>query len=440
LWEKSPHKKYELGRFEQDWENHGRLKVKDGKGDGNEMLKFFFVLQTRYLVEMTRHFRQLGYKVPLAGSNMPLHILADKAANSRMDVILFNGYWDHPQIWKINNDWSRILQAPIDNKPQLGSPAEALVDQFAKARLAGKPFMVTEWNDCYPNEYRLEGPPLLAAYACLQGWDGMLQFDFDHALPGEKPLSPFSLSRWPDELAQWVVAAPLFHRKDVKMAPGEVVEHLSESQVLGMPSYSDFLDRESWLPYVTRVSKSLMAAKPGLDWDPEGYRKFYDPKTGTTQSETGELSLASKDRFFEVNTERCQGAQGAWDGRKADFPALTAELANPWASVFLVSKDAVPLETAARVYLVVATSVKMTGQEYHADRGSLRIPGVLPVLAQVAEGTVILKRSVPVPKVTVRPLSTGGVPGQPLKLQAVPGGIAVPLKDGRSFVYEVTYK
>jgi len=79
---------------------------------------------------------------------------------------------------------------------------------------------------------------------------------------------------------------------------------------------------------------------------------------------------------------------GAWDGRKVEFPTFTVELKNPWASVYLVSKEAVSLDAVATEYLVVVTSVKMTGQTYMEDRGSLKVVGAPPVLAQVAEGSV----------------------------------------------------
>ena len=439
LWAKSAYKHKVLGRFAQDWDHHGRLKV-DGPGDGDAMLKFFYALQTQYLVEMTRALRQAGCRYLLAGSNFPEFILEDQAANSRMDLVIFNGYWDHPQIWKIQNNWNRILEAPIDNASLLSAGNGNLVDHFAKAKVKGKPFLVTEWNDCFPNEYRLEGPPLLAAYAALQGWDGMLQFDFDHETAGAAPLSAFDLSRWPDELAQWVVAAPLFHRRDVKEAPGQVEVDSSEAQVLSMPSDPDYLNAQPWIPFVTRFTKGLMTPRSGVVGDVDAFHKYVDASTGVMRSETGELTLDPKGRFFEVATDRVQGAEGAWKGRKADFGAFSAELQNGWGSVFLVSRQSVPLDETPSAYLVVTTPVKMTGETFAEDRGHLTQAGAPPILAQQAEGTVVLKRKTAISRVTVRPLSMGGVPGKPLSLKTVPGGISIPISSGRSFVYEVTFK
>jgi len=43
-----------------------------------------------------------------------------------------------------------------------------------------KPFTVTEWNHCYPNEYAYQTPVLLAAYARTHDWDALFQFAFSH--------------------------------------------------------------------------------------------------------------------------------------------------------------------------------------------------------------------------------------------------------------------
>jgi len=63
----------------------------------------------------------------------------------------------------------------------------------------GKPLIVTEWNDCFPNEYRLEGPVLMAAYGSLQDWDGLLQFDHGIDLSGTVRMSNFDINNRVDD-------------------------------------------------------------------------------------------------------------------------------------------------------------------------------------------------------------------------------------------------
>jgi hypothetical protein len=183
-----------------------------------------------------------------------------------------------------------------------------------------------------------------------------------------------------------------------------------------------------------------MAAKPAGEEALAPFRAKVDLAAQRLTSETGELVFDGKDRTFQVQTPRVQGFVGTWEGREVDFPSFRATLKNPWASVFLVSKEAVPLESAATQYLVVTTPMKMTGASYAEERGALSSTGNPPLLAQVAEGKVVLKRVVAASRVTVRPVRWGGELGKAIKLEPVKGGLAFPLEEGRSFVYEISYR
>jgi hypothetical protein len=204
---------------------------------------------------MRDHLRGAGARYPLAGSNMPLPLLAMLRDNSELDIICSNDYWDHPQVWKIGDDWDRILEAPFNNRSQLRNLRASAIQNKSYYRVAGKPFIMTEWNHCYPNEYVLEGVPLIAAYGALQGWNGILQFDFNLQRYGVDRILNYKLSVQPEDVAQWVMAAPLFLRGDVKTAPGLVVEGITEEQYGDVPNYSGMLWENYHLPFITRVAK-----------------------------------------------------------------------------------------------------------------------------------------------------------------------------------------
>jgi len=431
LWNASPYKGRPLAVFEQDWSAGGRLKMKV-PGDGEATLRFLSGLEERYFRTMRDHLRKLGVKYPLSGSNMSVPILADMRANAGLDFVAMNNYWDHPQIWKINNDWSRILSAPFDNKAQLRAFQENTISALSQYRAKGKPFVITEWNDCFPNEHRMAGVPILAAYAALQGWDANLQFDFDHAPMASTSLAAFTLSKNPDHLAQWVMAAPLFLRGDVRRAPGEVVERLGPSKVFQVPSYSDLLSKDPGLPFVTRVSK-VYEDKDVPEPDASAYKAFQDETKGTIRSETGELLLDHKSGRLTIDSPLNQGVVGFLKGHPIDLPSFKAEVANSYASLFLVSRDGKPLLTSRSLYLVAAVPVKHKGQVYNEARKALEAVGSPPLLAQVLKGQVTFKNVPPGGKVTLRPLSTGGTAGGPIPLS----GNTFRLEDGRSMVYEV---
>ena len=232
-------------------------------GDVPAGTRFLYDTELSYYQEMSAFMRQLGVKYPISGSNFPPPILASMKANAQLDLVTSNEYWDHPQMHKIDYDWSRRVYAPIDNRSQLLSPASNLVHSKSYFQVQNKPMMITEWNHCYPNEYVLEGALLMAAYGRLQGWDGIMQFESELPGLGEQEMDSYNLSGSAEDLASWVLAAPLFLRGDISAATHHVVEGITDQQTLSVPSYSTFLEDAFWLPYVSRVSKNYDGQEPG---------------------------------------------------------------------------------------------------------------------------------------------------------------------------------
>ncbi|HEX2955516.1 MAG TPA: carbohydrate binding domain-containing protein [Chitinispirillaceae bacterium] len=436
LWKKSSYKDKTLAYFLPDWQAERTMLKSTGPGDISQSLTFLSSLECAYYKEMEKHLRSIGVKYPLAGSNMPLPLLGSLKNNSIMDFTINNDYWDHPQVWKIGNNWERILYSPFHNGSQLKSPARNTL--FAKSyyKLDQKPFIITEWNHCYPNEQMIEAVPLVAAYSALQGWDGVLQFDFNLQSVGKDRIRNYTLSVAPEHVALWVMGAPLFLRSDVKPAPGIVVETITDSMALTLPNYSYFLENHAYLPYVTRVAKTFSGKTAGK---PEQYKKYVDEANGIMKSETGELTLDSKKGIQTINTSQVQGVSGFIGNEQISLPAFSCKVSNTSASVYAVAKSKEPLEKSSSFYLVVAGPVKMTDQKYNPSRSALEEPGKMPVLAQVIKGTISFANA-SLPKATVTPLAVSGIKGTPIALKKDSSGKFVFNTDvGRTLVYEVNF-
>jgi hypothetical protein len=292
----------------------------------------------------------------------------------------------------------------------------------------GKPYIITEWNHCYPNEQVLEGVPLMAAYAALQGWDGVLQFDFNHQNPSTHRIKNYTLSVAPEHLANWVMAAPLFLRGDVKTAPGLFLESISDSQIYSVPSYSSVLDTNYFLPFVTRTAKSFSGKSSGKI---EDFKKYFDEKNNIIRSETGELTIDGNTGILQINSPRVQGVTGFIGNRKFDFPFFACSLSNAHASIYLVSADGKALEKSKRMYLVAAGPVKMSSQKYNPARTALANIGELPALAQVLKGNVTFKTA---SSLKVVPLSLSGKKGKALALSGSGVGRVLDLSKGKTQV------
>ncbi|WMJ74596.1 carbohydrate binding domain-containing protein [Cytophagaceae bacterium ABcell3] len=397
------------------------------RGDVKESIAFYNNIERKYYQYMYDQLREAGAKYLLAGSNFPIPVLANQYNNTKLDFIITNEYWDHPQIWKIDNDWSRILYAPIENLSMLKNPQKNIMLNISKFRWADKPLMVTEYNICYPNEYALEGFPFAAAYASLQGFDGMMEFDFDSTMPGGDELHPFMMSRLPEQVAQWVVAAPMFLRGDIKQAPGLVTDFIKPEQWQSLPLYSDFLDKNFYLPFVTKVAKTTdsTAVQPIGD-----FASFHDADKKVIKSETGELALDYGAGVMQIRSENVQGVTGGLKGQKFSFPFMDVEVQNSWASVLVVSADGKPLSESKKVYLVTTTPIKATGQKYNYSRKGITDAGKLPLLVQEMEGQVTFKRKA---KFRVYPLTIHGDKKARVRLK----DNKLDTSKGKTFVYEV---
>ncbi|MFC2124926.1 hypothetical protein ACFLU5_08960 [Bacteroidota bacterium] len=411
------------------------LAVKEGfEGDVYESLEFLSRIEQDYYSTMEEHLRNIGVKYLLTGSNFPVNLLTYQYDNTFTDFIITNNYWDHPRVGAVGG-FGRILYAPIHNTSMIENPARGSVNFLSKFIWDAMPFMVTEWNACYPNEYLLEGIPVVAAYAKLQGMDGIMQFAFGGNALGSDRLEPFANSQMPSHLANWVVAAPLFLRGDVTEAPGMVSDFIHKDEIYSLPNYSGFLDENYTLPYITKVSKSLDLNEEDQTGE---YNKYHQESEGVITSETGELKLDYKKGIFTINTEKIQGATGQISDMNVSLPFLDIDVDNPWISVIAVSEDGQPLQISSHFYLTVVTPVKMSGEEYEDDRKALKEIGDLPLITQVAEGSITIKSSGK--KLEVIPRTPNGKPMKKMKVKKSSEGFIIELSKGRSFVYEVVAK
>lgn len=434
-FEKAGNSGKKLSIFDLDY-SQGRFNVKARAGSKEDIeasLRFLSNVEQDYYRTMNSYMRSLGVKYLLSGSNFPVPVLAYQFDNyKRDDLILTNDYWDHPQLWKINNDWSKVLYAPFNNTSMLKNPVLSIVNKIANYQWDNKPFMVTEYNACYPNEYILEAVPFVAAYSRLQGADGMLQFDFTLDALGEKGITPFSLSKMQDHLAQWVLGAPIFLRGDINQAKDLVLNTISDKQLYSLPNYSDFLDKKYQFSFIARVAKGYGDGKADEN---SRYDSYFDVKNNVIKSETGQLKLDGKNGVMEINADKIQGAVGALKDLSVDMPFISFKINNSWASVFLISKENKPLVESNKFYLVAVTPVKMTGQKYDANRNGLTEPGQLPLQAQRMEGELVLK--IKVQKIKIASLKADGTKGENINFVVKPDGVSIKLNEGKTFVYEI---
>ncbi|MDR1282548.1 MAG: glycosyl hydrolase family 5, partial [Opitutaceae bacterium] len=196
--------------------------------------RFIFEESIRSDARMTAFLRSLGTRALITGSN---HRVAQGLTYVRehYDFVDNHQYWDHPKFpktsWQLPfayHQGSAITGFANSATP----PSEASAGAgwvplgIAPSRIAGKPFVITEFNYVRPNRYRAEGGVLMPAFAGLQDWDAL--YNFEYAMTRRDAMNggvenPFSLVCDPVGLIADRLSTLLFLRGDIAPARNLVV-------------------------------------------------------------------------------------------------------------------------------------------------------------------------------------------------------------------------
>lgn len=213
----------------------------------NAMTRFLYEVTVAYYTEMRTHLRSIGVRIPITGTNQDFSD-ASNFANYECDFMSRNNYWCHPN----------VRAKPFftfRNESLLGSDVLSVANpiaNIASSTAAGKPMVVPEFNFPWPNEYRAEALPLMACYARLQGWDGLIVHSYS---PGEGTLSHFRFQSDPVRWGQTPLAALIFLRGDIASARTTVhVGHSTADIFAARPRRtSDEYCPYRYLPYISKV-------------------------------------------------------------------------------------------------------------------------------------------------------------------------------------------
>ena len=161
----------------------------------------------------------LGVRVPLTGAN---HRRGQGLAlvRERYDYVDIHQYHDHPAFPQ------RRFQLPFlfrqDGSVQAAASTPRVI---MPARILGKPFAATEFNFVRPNRHRAEGGVLMPAYASLQDWDAL--YNFEYTGSAQNVVRPsargtFSIVGDPIGMLADRVGAAIFLRGDIAPARSEL--------------------------------------------------------------------------------------------------------------------------------------------------------------------------------------------------------------------------
>lgn len=316
--------------------------------------RFLFDTEASYWPEMSRFIKgELKARSLVFGSAAGF---SPWPAQALLDVVDAHSYWQHPHFprrpWDMD-DWT------LKNLSMAGAPDGGALPALAMRRIAGKPFVVTEYNAAAPNTYSSEAFLELCALAGLQDWDGIFAFAYSHRRddwgPG-KITSFFDIDQHPTKMATLPAAVALFCRADVQppvkaniatTTLDDAIEMIRTAGSWHHASAYGIDPREIFHhPVATRLGttkKSTFAPPPALP---------------VIRSDNGELTWDSTARRMLIQTARSGGVVGSVRaGETIDLGAVKivpGATMQDWATITLTVMDGTDFKTARKI-LVTAT-------------------------------------------------------------------------------------
>lgn len=404
-------------RFSDEFARRHPDGMKKGKPDPEQYRKFLAGVYADYWRDMVAFLRGLGLKVPLTEQNFIFspNLAVDR---SRYDYVDTHLYWDHPifpeRAWKL----PMLFHGKSAIAERLRYPLEIL-----PVRIFGKPFAVSEFDFSGPGDFRMQGTPLMAAYAALQDWDSLNRFTYSHSLNTmfNVGFGCFDAANDPVRLLGDRLAEAFFLRGDVKPASEAVPVLVSSESArrytpgypagayeLGLVCRTGSVVRENGAFRLPAGSKAVYAHDPSVK------ESFYrtlpvlrNAKNEFTSvmSSTGELSADFRADTFRAVTARSEALMlPAGKVLNGDF--LSVANRRGYAVAGAIALDEKPLSASGRILLLHIANVRRSGMRFRGDSLLMTQWGTGALLAQKAVMDFTLK--VPDEHVELYALDFGG--------------------------------
>ena len=404
-------KKLYLERFEQ-WK-----KQNNKTGDNNQLLAQFLIeLKMESNRQMEKFFKDNGVKAMITGSNW-WNTMAQTFTRSQFDLVDNHQYWDHPM--------PHYLPSKYNQRSTIRESMSYIVPCFMMpTRIYGKPFTVTEFGFCSPNQYRAEAGAMMGGYSALQDWDALYRFAWSHSsqnITETMPIKGFDIANDPLTLLTERQIILMFGRGDVEPANKRYVyavtmEEATQEGVGNMWGKGLFPRPYTVTGLVSQVGSQAVG-------DGRRIQGKYDavvsgselpknllsgnqlvlasdlPKVPATGeeivSDTKQLFLNNKKGYVKVVTDRteCIVAPAGFD---LTGNQLTVRNIDTFTSISASAMDDKPLAQSSRILLMHLTNVLNTNMEFTNDKMTKLLNyGELPHLVRVGSADLTLKNTNP---------------------------------------------
>ena len=381
-----------------------------------DLVPFKYELQRKYFDEMNAYMKSIGIRIPIAGTNWHAEILPLTQSQQGCDFIDGHTYYNS---WNWKPHEKLFLNAsPLRNRQN----DQVWPSPMISAHTVDRPFLLSEWDVPWPNEYRNEGPLMLAATCCFQGWDGAVIHTYRYdctpnvdmiavpitgeALSGVPYRSGvFDAFNDPCRFSLFYHAALMVRRGDVAEPPVTHVvginsllasELAPESGLTGPAGRKTLPIFRGMHPTAKKLAVAFPETKLPAGCEPIDPKQSLVPEGETTvRSETGEIFHDLKRGVMTIDSPRTKAAFGFLGAcGEIELKGLKIRCRNPHAVIVLSSLSDAPLAESDNILLTALDNCDNTDAEYNDDHTIQYSKGHGPVEAAVVVADIELETKV----------------------------------------------
>lgn len=351
-----------------------------------DWLEFLADVEDRYWSGMYRYLRdEIKLKSLIIGTQQNY---SPYFVQRKMDVIDMHGYWDTQSA--VGGKWFQMR-----NTPQVGDPHGGVVGMAASRRLAGKPFIVSEYNYRGANTYASEADLLMFAYASLQDWDGVFIFNYanNKYFNVDRMIGDEGFNGHSNRFAALLPAALMFHRGDVRPSVKPVTAKVTRAELLNKmrvagsaPGTYDFgMD-------IKQPLKTGVAIEMTDSMSSKAVTSAISDKSPIV-SDTGELvwDPAGGKGLFTINTPRTKALIGFVKDHPYDLGGVLVQpgkTVQGWLALTLSTMEGGDIGQPGSFLLTATGNSENRGMMFNADRTRYTW-GEKPVLVEGINATII---------------------------------------------------
>ena len=407
------------GAWEMDGDGPRSNKNTEKKRMG-DFIRFLAEFQRDYYERRQQRLRELGYEAVTVTTAWKAGGPAASAANlwtdDAMDAIDRHNYFGG------GAGGHNITAGSVSNDTHMNKAGRGILSS-GFWQVEDKPFIMTEWTQKPPNQWKAEIAPLFAFYGMgLQGWDASYHFAASRAFMGNGwPGMRSYVTCTPHYIGQFSALAFAiynnhFDEGDIisarRLSTGDIFAGIDKlQQEYGLVGYdeNELLTHGDTPVEALAIGRVTLKVEDGLETSYLGeLSTYWDRQARTIRSNTGQLTWDYGSKVVTVHSEKTQGVIGFAGGRTYELPGVTIQVGRtPFVSLLFTPLDNRPLIESGHILITAMAQDKQYGTVYSEDGTKLIETGGPPLLLEPVQAILTFKGD---PLTSVNVIDVYGVP------------------------------